>query len=271
VGAVVVARRAISSGSVIAIYLYGLVKSARKPALARVPAGLPGASRPEALRVSSSLWLIVAEAPLDTYGSGPLEARLSDMDWVGRVALAHEDVVESFARRSATTIIPMKLFTMFSTRERAVADVVARRRSIDAVMRRIAGAEEWGVRVMRTDAVTAAAPPRPAASGSAFLAAKKQARDAARDARATAAAAAFDAFDRLARLARDARRRELDPPAGTRPPLLDAAFLVPTTGRARFTQAARREVAACTWAGAVMTLSGPWPAYNFVQPEEPAR
>lgn len=256
----------------IAIYLYCLVKSARRPATSRVPPGLPGASRPEAMDASNGLWLIVAEAPLDTYGSGALEKHLADMDWVGRIALAHEEVVEAFARRAGATVIPMKLFTMFSSRERALADLAGRRREIDAVMRRIAGAEEWGVRVMRGGAVAVAtAPTAPRArSGSAFLAAKKQARDAAREAGRAAAEAADAAYRRLARLSRAARRRELEPGAGGRPPLLDAAFLVAAARRASFTRAARREAAACAEAGATMTLSGPWPAYNFVQPEEAA-
>ena len=255
----------------IAIYLYCLVRADRKPSMSRVPGGVPGASRPEALPAAGNLWLIVAEAPLDTYGSGQLERRLSDLDWVGRTALAHEEVVEAFARRASTTVIPMKLFTMFSTRERAVADVAGRRREINEVMRRIRGAEEWGVRVSAGDV---AAPPaqitRPA-SGAAFLAAKKHARDAAQHARAAAAEAAEATFTRLSKLARDAQRRDFDAPSGTRPPLLDAAFLVATTARARFTQAARREVAACASAGASMTLTGPWPAYNFVQPDERGR
>jgi hypothetical protein len=55
------------------------------------------------------------------------------------------------------------------------------------------------------------------------------------------------------------------------PPLLDAAFLVPTGKRARFQAAARRLAQACARAGADLTLTGPWPAYNFVQHAGEAR
>jgi hypothetical protein len=48
------------------------------------------------------------------------------------------------------------------------------------------------------------------------------------------------------------------------PPLLEAAFLVVVPARAQFKAAAKREAAVCAAAGAVMTLTGPWPAYNFV-------
>ena len=252
-----------------ATYLYCIVKSATKPSTARCPEGLPGAQRPQVTAVGGSLWLIVAQVPLAIYGPDHLERGLADMDWVGRVALAHESVVEHFARRADATVIPMKLFTMFSSVERAVADIAARKPSIAAAMRRIAGAEEWGVRILRAPV----APPRTtpgtrAASGAAFLAAKKKAKDEAKLSRVAAAEAAADVFDELVTIARDARRRDDAPAAGATPPLLDAAFLVPATSRSRFKSAASRAAARCAGNGAQMTVSGPWPAYNFVQIEE---
>ena len=139
-------------------------------------------------------------------------------------------------------------------------------------MQKIAGAEEWGIRILRGESSSKVpGPPARASSGAAFLAAKKKARDAAKDARVAAAEAAMAAFGRLAKLAKDARRREDAPAAGTPAPLLDAAFLVASTKRATFTQRARREATACARAGAHMTLSGPWPAYNFVQGDERTR
>lgn len=256
-----------------ATYLYAIVTSARKPSTARAPEGLPGAGRPEALHASGSIWLIVAEVPLETYGAGHLEPRLADMDWVGRIALAHEAVVEHFTRKAGVTVIPMKLFTLFSSPARAAADVAAKRTTIQATARRIAGAEEWGIRVMRGQPAKPAPRARSSrpASGAAFLAARKQARDEAAIARVAAAEAAWQAYERLAALARASRRRDDTPADAATPPLLDAAFLVPASKRARFTQTARREAAACARAGAHMTLTGPWPAYNFVQGDDQKR
>jgi hypothetical protein len=259
---------AISSEHVTATYLYCIVKSAGKPSTARVPAGLPGAERPHAIPVTRTLWLIVAAVPLDTYGPEPLERQLADLDWVGRIALAHESVVEHLAAREGNTVIPMKLFTMFSSPDRAVADIGKRKEGIAAAMRRIAGAEEWGIRIMRGTAAIPKMAAAMAASGAAFLAAKKQIRDDARVAKLAAAEVAASAFEHLASIARDVRRRDDAPPAGASPPLLDAAFLVPASSRARFKGAARREAGRCAAAGAQMTLSGPWPAYNFVQRDE---
>ena len=246
-----------------AVYIYCVVRSARKPPAATVPPGLPGAERPAPVKLDERLWMVTASVPLDHYGSLPLEEALRDLDWVASIALAHEAVVEHFVRVPGTAVIPMKLFTMFSTDARAAAEMRKRRPQLERVFDRIEGCEEWGIRVVRA----AAAPPprgepRPA-SGTAFLAARKQARDASREAVATAATAADDAFDSLAGIARESRRRA-DGAAGGVAPLLDAAFLVPTRQRARFRTAAERLARDVAARGATMTLTGPWPPYNFV-------
>ena len=80
-------------------------------------------------------------------------------------------------------------------------------------------------------------------------------------------AAADAAFDRLSRHARDVKRRERRQEPGSNPPVLEAAFLVTARARTGFKAEARRQAAACATAGAELTLSGPWPAYNFVASE----
>lgn len=248
-----------------AVYVYCIVRAASRPSTRRVPSGVPGSTSPEPVRFGRNLWLIVASVPLDTYGPGRLETRLRDMAWVGEVAVAHEAVVEHFIRAKGVTVVPAKLFTMFSALDRAIADTRARQREIAEAARRIAGCEEWGVRVVRRTATAAkAAPSVVAASGAAFLAAKKRARDQKIESALAAVDAARAAFDALAGVAREARTREDVPESAASPPLLDAAFLVPSSRRARFKTAARRAARECTAAGASMTLTGPWPAYNFI-------
>ena len=251
-----------------AVYLYCVVRAARRPALARVPPGLQGGTRPDAHRLSGSLWLITADVPLDVYGPAHLEPRLRDLDWVSDAALAHEAVVEYFSRAKGAVVVPTKLFTMFTSMAKAVADVGAGKAAIERAMRHIAGSEEWGVRITRRPGVSARAsrPSRPS-SGTAFLAARKEARDLSAHVRATSLAAAETAFERLSRHARDAQQRPRRQEAGSNPPILEAAFLVTAGARARFKTEARRQAALCASAGADLTLTGPWPAYNFVASE----
>jgi hypothetical protein len=250
-----------------AVYVYCLVRAASRPSTRRVPAGVPEATTPEVLRLGRSLWLIASTVPLDTYGPGRLETRLRTMAWVGEVAVAHEAVVEHFTRSKRVTVVPLKLFTMFSTPERAIADTRARQREIADAARRIAGCEEWGVRVARGAAAAAKAAPAIApVSGASFLAAKKRTRDEKIASARAAADAAIAAFDSLAGIARDARTRQDTPDDAASPPLLDAAFLVPIVRRARFKTAAKRAARGCAAAGASLTVTGPWPAYNFITP-----
>ena len=105
--------------------------------------------------VSKQVWAVTAEIPLTRYGSEQLEARLRDINWVADIAVRHEAVVEYFAAGRGATVVPLKLFTMFSSRERAAADLASRRAEIAAVLKRIRGCQEWGVRV--THKVSAAA------------------------------------------------------------------------------------------------------------------
>jgi len=249
-----------------AIYIYCLVERARRPTSSKLPAGLPGASIPELLEIDRSLWAVACEAPLSSYAPDRLEEHLRDVAWVSDMALAHEAVVESFASQAGAAVIPLKLFTMFSNRDRAMADLRARRKDVAAALARIRGCVEWGVRITRRPPT---APSRPKIApirqtGAAFLAAKKRLRDEVRADALRAAKVAEVAYEALTKLSKAAERREA-PEGATTPPLVDAALLVPTKIKARFKAAVSKQSAACRKAGAELTLTGPWPAYNFVQ------
>jgi len=257
-----------------ATYVYCVARASAKPRASRAPAGLPGATPPRLLDAGGSVWIVCASVPLTSYGPAVLESSLRDLAWVGDIAVAHESVVEHFAQQKNVTVVPMKLFTMFSSEDRAREAMRARRQEILAAVRRISGCEEWGVRITSSGgsitgraAVLGPAPTTPT-SGVAFLTAKKEARDLARERSRTAADSAEHAYSTLSAISRDARRRD-DAPEGAVAPLLDAAFLVPTARRSRFKAAARKLAVAATKTGTEVTVTGPWPAYNFVQ--EPAR
>lgn len=250
--------------------MFCVIAAARRPRLTRVPRGLTGMGSVRLLDVEEGFFAVVADAPLDRYGEAAINRGLSDLGWVSRAAVAHDAVVESFIQETA--VVPMKLFTLFTTDERAVEHVRAERRRIAAVVKRVANHQEWGVRVVLDRGKDVAAAPKKknaspgGRSGIAYLTRKKAQRDAAVELAARAHETVAALYDRLAARSRLAKRRlASDLPVQGGPLLLDAAFLVPRTRAASFRALAARESRALARHGYGLTFSGPWPPYSFVQ------
>jgi gas vesicle protein GvpL/GvpF len=254
-----------------ATYLYCLVHGPRPPG-GRAPRGLAGAGPVRLLDAGDRLWLVAADAPLTRYGAAPIERGLRDLTWVSACAMGHESVVEHFARR--TTVIPMKLFTLFATDARALAHVQRTRRRLDRLIARVGGRQEWGVRLALDEGrafralAGATGATRAGSTGTGFLLKKKQERDAVHRLRRGAGAEADRLFQRLARLADDARRQTPGQGVAAVRVILDAAFLVRSGRAAAFRAAAARLGRRLAGSGYHLTLSGPWPPYTFVA--EPA-
>jgi hypothetical protein len=256
-------------------YVYCLVAGRSLPPLKRRAAQLPGLGPLRLLEVDRGLWLVVADAPLSQYGEEAINGRLSDLDWVSRAAVRHEAIVESFAEQM--TVLPMKLFTIFTSDERALNHVRAERKRIDALVNRVAKHDEWGVRVTldRAGMRQAASEARKTSqgrskssrqAGRSYLSQKKAQRDAAIELAEHARETVLELFDRLASQASLARRRSASElPRQDGPLLLDAAFLVARTRAARFRALAAREARALERGGYHVSLSGPWPPYTFVK------
>lgn len=249
-------------------YVYCLIRSARPPSLRGLPDGLPGASAPRALDLGNGLRAIVASVPATEYDEAALARGLQDIDWVGGRAMAHEAVVEHFL--SARAVLPMQLFTLFTSDQRVVAHVSRNRARIERILARIDGQLEWGLR-LTLDEKAALAPARTAraeGSGSAYLTRKRDLLDVARARLREAKTEADRLYRTLSQEAADARRRPATEQAapGSRL-LLDAAFLVPARRTASFRAALRRAARTLQASGIVVSLTGPWPPYNFVQPK----
>jgi len=254
-------------------YVYCLIQSARAPSLSGAPAGLPGAGKPRAIDAGGGLWLVAAHAPLSRYGEKPIEKGLQDLAWVSSVAVPHEAVVEHLARKG--TVVPMKLFTLFRSDERALEHVARERRRIDRVLQRIEGREEWGLRVLLDEQTAlrrardeARAVSAGGAPGAAFLLRKKKEHEVARETLEHARDRADELFELLSAKADDARRRPPPPGEVGKRVLLDAAFLLPHGKVRAFQSAVRAEARKLADRDYELTLTGPWPAYTFAAEPE---
>ena len=253
-----------------ATYLYCLVRADREPGLAGVPPGLPGCSPPRVLAAGDGLWLVASGAPLPEYGGEEIQDHLSDLSWVSDRALAHEAVVEHFTGTGA--VLPLKLFTLFSSGERALAYVRENRERIDRSLDRVAGRVEWGVRIRLDDARVREVLAREVSSegkpsaGTAFLLRKKLEQDATRELAARLRTEMDETFTELAEGAAESLRREpaASPEQGGRL-LLDAAFLVPSGQSGEFEARVERCATRLAPRACEVTLTGPWPPYHFVE------
>jgi hypothetical protein len=245
-------------------YLYCIVRSARKPVIRRA-AGLPGAGPVRALDAGGRLWLIVSDVDTAQYGETAIADGLKRLDWVSRRAMGHETVVERFLPGAA--LLPMQLFTIFKSDERALAHVSRDRRRIERVLERVEGHVEWGLRLTWDERAARAAVEklhegraRVGASGMSYLARKRDLLDVGRTQLANVRAEATALHRQLAKQARDAVRRTATEQAapGSRL-LLDAAYLVPAAHAAAFRAAVRQRTRQLASAGITATLTGPWP------------
>src|SRR5919108_6463778 len=179
-------------------YLYCLVRASRKPTLRRVPGGLPGAGAPRVLDAGRDLWLVVADVSEREYNEPAITKGLRNLEWVSRRAVGHEAMVERFL--SASAVLPMQLFTIFTSDERALEYVRGERARIDRILKRIDGHVEWGLRLTWDEQAARAAVEKAhrrrdnGDSGAAYLARKRDLLDVSRARRAEAKSEATRVF-----------------------------------------------------------------------------
>jgi hypothetical protein len=246
-----------------ATYVFCLMQSTSPPVLRKLPDGLPGAARTRALPVDRGLWAIVADVPLERFSGERLHQDLQDIETVSRYALAHAATVEFFFRQAP--VIPLKLFTLFSTDARVRSHLVARRRKIAALFRELRGVEEWGVRVspVRDDAGASHDEARsaPVTTGRAYLERKKRLQ--AGVVRTGNSKAAGAALNKLGTLAARTRREKFPPPARGQAKTIGSSFLVRIQRRRAWKKLVAALASSLEAQGQHLEVSGPWPPYHF--------
>ena len=198
-----------------ATYVYCLVQSAKAPSLRGVPASVPGAGAPRLLAIDRDVWAVVADAPLERFTGEALQQEMQDVERISRHAFAHASVIEFFFRRAP--VIPLKLFTLFSSDEKARAHVRSRLASLKRMFAALRGLEEWGVRIIAGEVEAESA--RTLDSGRDYLQVKKRLHEqTVAPPRATTCARSMARCDRLGRLA-SKTRKEMLPGSRARAPV----------------------------------------------------
>lgn len=246
-----------------ATYVFCLVQSGRAPSLRGVPESVPGAGAPRLISIDRQVWAVVADAPLARFSSEQLQSEFQDVEAISRHALAHAAVIQFFFRRAP--VIPLKLFTLFSTDERARAYLQSRGPRLRKLLAELRGMEEWGVRVIASQTTQGrAGSARSLSSGRDYLVIKKRLSEQRVAPPRATVSDVKGALKTLARLASKVRKETFPPPGRNRPFVAGASMLVRTNRRVQWKKAAARLTEALAKRGHRLELSGPWPPYHFV-------
>lgn len=212
--------------------------------------------------------LAAVVSPVGWAAQGELESQLRDPERLERVARAHHDVVTACFRVGPT--VPFRLGTLYRG-EPGVRELLDQRRAeLVATLEIVTGRVEWGVQAYAAAAgeePEAAVEPGGANPGTAYLLQRR----ARRMARARAEQAARELADHLdATLAAVAVASRPQSSVGDRyradatgTQVLNMSYLVEETAGAEFQATVER--LARQHAQVAFRLTGPWPAYSFVE------
>ncbi|WP_327000067.1 GvpL/GvpF family gas vesicle protein [Dactylosporangium sp. NBC_01737] len=268
------------------------------------PAGVAGLAgvggRPVRTVEAAGLVAVVCSVDLDEFGAEPMRRNLEDLAWLESVARAHHAVVDAASRLRGA--VPAQLGTVYRDDSRVQAVLSERRGDFTAVLDRVSGRDEWGVKAFAVDVSPSPSPspvPSPApvtvaatgtaskpvagpapggtvtgsgtgtGPGAAYLRRRRTELDAAHRHRQAALDGAEEVHAALAGHAEQARRH---PPQDRRlsgrpdPMVLNGAYLVGTADAEPFTAAFAALVN--RFPALHLQLTGPWPPYSFVAADE---
>lgn len=255
------------------VYLYGFVPSdAPVP-----PVHVTGvADVPVRLIDLGPVHAVVAELPAAAYSAAVVEPRLQDLGWVGEQGMAHERVVVWFADNSE--ILPARLFSLYSGEAALRAAVGSRMDEVTGGLRALSGRREWNLKVAydaaelarhggeispelnRMDEEMSAAAP-----GRRYLLERRRADVLKREISRAGRALADELLASLRTHAEDARVLPLTDADQTGTVVLNAALLVARDAEPELRARAEELYTHYTALGMIVSFSGPWAPYRFVE------
>jgi hypothetical protein len=227
---------------------------------------------------AAGLAALVSRVPRSEFAAEPLRENLNRLEWLERVARAHEAILESVLARA--TIVPLRLCTLYENEDGVRGMLQQEHGALGDALAALVGREEWGLklfvdsdkleaeaRATSDEAAQLAKELERQSAGGAYMLQRRLERQLREVASSLASAAAADMQQSLEALGvayvlRAPQNRELSQHEGEM--LTNAACLVDAEGLERLRQLAARMEERYQPLGARVELSGPWPPYNFV-------
>jgi hypothetical protein len=251
------------------VYVYAIGRDAR------VPPGIRGLDDgPVRAEGAAGLVAFVSDVPEDEFAEAPLNAHLSDLDWLTPRAVRHQEV-NALLASAVDPLAPLSFGTVFRDPGRVRAMLEARAAELAPRLDALAGKAEWIAVLRRDEQAARAAVDRDsdalrtvrdemasAPPGRAYLIGRRLEETARRELRAWDAAAAAAAVAALEAAGARLYRELLVEDAGAGMLARWSAL----AGRDREPDlTAAAEAVGREWGarGYALELSGPWPAYRF--------
>ncbi|MFE7775216.1 GvpL/GvpF family gas vesicle protein [Streptomyces sp. NPDC057445] len=223
--------------------------------------------------------LVVSPVPAGDFQEEALKRHFEDLGWLEAVARAHHAVIEALAER--TTVLPMRLATVYLDDDRARGVLAADRDAFEDRLSHLAAHVEWGVKIYvdppaaRAAAPAAAPGPDPATAGLSPGRAYLRTRKAQKSVRDDVYRVAQQAAERVEAVGRRhaadrARHRVQQGELATSPGenVVNDAYLVPRERAEDFRSEVSR--AADGLEGVRVEVTGPWAPYSFAMPTAPS-
>ena len=249
------------------------------------PLGAPGVEREREVELvqEGELVALVSAVPLSEYSDDRLREHLNDIEWVERVARAHERVLDQTLERA--TILPLRLCTLYRDQEGVRRMLREQQRLLLDELSELEGRREWGAKVFvdqdrlaatlvgmaeaQTPQGEAAEADRGRSAGAAYMAALGRARQVSERLQEFGDSVVEEIHAQLEAVADKARANPLQRPelhGRNEHMLLNGAYLVSREHEQELAQVADSLRERWSASGFQLELTGPWPPYNFVSP-----
>ncbi len=260
------------SPALLGTYVYGVVW-ATDISFTEELSGLD-ADDPVTTVIEGPLAAVVSRVPLVEFEEDELRSHLSDIDWVERVARAHEAVLDDLCSR--TVVVPMRMCTVYRSDENLRSMLQREAENLHSALEFLDGKLEWGLKVLgpgesdtssAPDAGAAADDARSANSGTDYLARRRARRDEHAELEALQAEAAAEIHEALAEVAHDGLLNPIQ--SGELPGrqgrlVMNGVYLVEREATEAFHQEVEELEQRFASLGLELLRTGPWPPYNFV-------
>lgn len=236
-----------------ALYLYGVSLPSGNKIKTRAES-VDGEAAIESIRIQGfDCW--ISRVDRSEYADR-LAENMENLEWLAMIGVRHQRAVADLA--SKQEMLPARFGTVFLSEQSLKEHVATGKKTFTAVFKKIAGSDEWGIKVFRL-AQPGRAPMVEAATGTDYLKRKAQ----------SVMPRAKEEDPKLEGLVRTLGRLSVDTAAGGKassgqPNLVwHGSFLVRRSGQKKFASALRKFTGEFS-EGYRVECSGPWPPYSFV-------